>query len=78
MRRYSVTTFEPGASDGFTHGFTFNPFSRALRATSPAPIITEGFVPMGKNEAQTVQMLKEFTAEIAPTFMRKETLSAAE
>ena len=41
-------------------------------------IITEGFVPMGKNEAQTVQMLKEFTAEIAPTFMRKETLSSAE
>ena len=41
-------------------------------------IITEGFVPLGKNEAQTVQMLKEFTAEIAPTFMRKETLSLAE
>jgi len=33
---------------------------------------------MGKNEAQTVQMLKEFTAEIAPTFMRKETLAAGD
>jgi hypothetical protein len=41
-------------------------------------IITEGFLPNGKNETQTVQMLKEFTAEIAPTFMRKETLSLAE
>lgn len=41
-------------------------------------IVTEGFVPGGKNEPQTVQMLKEFTAEIAPTFMRKETVSAAD
>jgi hypothetical protein len=41
-------------------------------------IVTEGFLPNGKNETQTVQMLKEFTAEIAPTFMRKETLSLAE
>lgn len=41
-------------------------------------IVTEGFLPGGKNEPQTVQMLKEFTAEIAPTFMRKETLSAGE
>lgn len=41
-------------------------------------IVTEGFLPMGKNEAQTVQMLKEFTAEIAPTFMRKETLAAGD
>lgn len=41
-------------------------------------IVTEGFLPLGKNEAQTVQMLKEFTAEIAPTFMRKETLSSAD
>ena len=23
--RYSVTTFDPGASDVLTHGFTFNP-----------------------------------------------------
>ena len=41
-------------------------------------IVTDGFVPGGKNEPQTVQMLKEFTAEIAPTFMRKETLSSAD
>ena len=41
-------------------------------------IVTEGFVPGGKNEPQTVQMLKEFTAEIAPTFMRKETVSLAD
>jgi len=39
-------------------------------------IVTEGFLPGGKSESQTVQMLKEFTAEIAPTFMRKETVSA--
>jgi hypothetical protein len=41
-------------------------------------IVTEGFAPLGKNEAQTVQMLKEFTAEIAPTFMRKETLATGD
>ncbi|NBS54361.1 EpsI family protein [bacterium] len=41
-------------------------------------IVTEGFVPGGKNEPETVRMLKEFTGEIAPTFMRKETVSAAD
>ncbi|NDA10245.1 MAG: exosortase-associated EpsI family protein [Verrucomicrobia bacterium] len=41
-------------------------------------IVTEGFVSGGKNEPQTVQMLKEFTAQIAPTFMRKETVSTAD
>jgi hypothetical protein len=41
-------------------------------------IVTEGFAPLGKNDAQTVQMLKEFTAEIAPTFMRKETLATGD
>src|SRR5215213_7055043 len=38
-----MTTFEPGASDVLTHGFGFNPRSTALRASSPAPIITDGF-----------------------------------
>ena len=33
-------------------------------------IVTEGFVPNGKNEIQTVEMLKQFTGQIAPTFMR--------
>ncbi|NBS14522.1 MAG: EpsI family protein [Verrucomicrobia bacterium] len=33
-------------------------------------IVTEGFVPNGKNEAQTVEMLRQFTGQIAPTFMR--------
>lgn len=33
-------------------------------------VVTEGFVPKGKNESQTVEMLKQFTAQIAPTFMR--------
>lgn len=33
-------------------------------------IVTEGFVPNGKNEVQTVEMLKQFTAQLAPTFMR--------
>ena len=41
-------------------------------------IVTEGFLPGGKNEPQTVEMLKEFTAQIAPTFMRKETVSSAD
>ena len=41
-------------------------------------IVTEGFLPGGKNELQTVEMLKEFTAQIAPTFMRKETVSSAD
>jgi len=33
-------------------------------------IVTEGFVPNGKNETQTVEMLKQFTGQMAPTFMR--------
>ncbi len=41
--RYSVTTFEPGASDVFTHGFTVSPRCTALRARIPAPSITDGF-----------------------------------
>src|SRR5438309_84840 len=41
--RYSVTTFEPGASDVLTHGFERSPRASALRARMPAPIITEGF-----------------------------------
>src|SRR3990170_6123825 len=42
-RRYSVTTFEPGARLVFTHGLDDNPRSTAFFATSPAPIITLGF-----------------------------------
>ena len=41
-------------------------------------IVTEGFLPGGKNEPETVRMLKEFAAEIAPTFMRKETVSSSD
>lgn len=33
-------------------------------------VVTEGFLPQGKNEAQTVEMLRQFTAQFAPTFMR--------
>src|SRR5271169_5614971 len=40
--RYSVTTFEPGASEVLTHGLTLRPFCTALRASSPAPSITDG------------------------------------
>jgi len=32
-------------------------------------IVTEGLVPNGKNEMQTVEMLKQFTGQIAPTFI---------
>src|SRR3954470_20433908 len=38
-----MTTFEPGASDVFTHGLRCRPRSTALRASSPAPTITNGF-----------------------------------
>src|SRR5687768_10734932 len=41
--RYSVTTLEPGASDVFTQGLVCSPLFTALRASSPAPIITLGF-----------------------------------
>src|SRR3954453_11898307 len=41
--RYSVTTFEPGASDVLTHGCCVRPFATALRASRPAPSITLGF-----------------------------------
>src|SRR5271169_6525401 len=40
--RYSVTTFDPGASDVLTHGAERSPRETALRARIPAPIITEG------------------------------------
>ena len=36
-------------------------------------VVTEGFMPLGKNETQTVEMLKQFTAEAAPSFMRAST-----
>src|SRR5215204_4572384 len=42
-RRYSVTTSEPGARLGFTHGLVFSPRRTAFRASSPAPIMTLGF-----------------------------------
>ena len=41
--KYSSTTWDPGASEVFTHGFERSPFLTALRARSPAPIITDGF-----------------------------------
>src|SRR4051812_50021749 len=40
--RYSVTTFDPGASDVFTHGWRWSPRLRALRARRPAPSMTDG------------------------------------
>src|SRR4030095_3359497 len=43
LRRYSVTTFDPGARLVFTHGCRLSPRSPALFAPSPAPIITLGF-----------------------------------
>src|SRR6476661_4310665 len=43
LRRYSVTTFEPGARLVFTHGCRVRPFSTAFFASSPAAIITPGF-----------------------------------
>src|SRR3954463_5585435 len=42
-RRYSVTTFDPGARLVLTHGFRVSPRSNAFFATSPAPIMTLGF-----------------------------------
>ena len=41
--RYSVTTLEPGASEVFTHGWTSSPRWTALRASTPAPSMTDGF-----------------------------------
>src|SRR3954447_23664303 len=38
-----MTTFEPGASDVFTHGLRVSPRSTALRASRPAPTMTNGF-----------------------------------
>src|SRR3954469_4122351 len=38
-----MTTLEPGASEVFTHGLRCRPRSTALRASSPAPTMTNGF-----------------------------------
>src|SRR5262249_57321531 len=43
FRRYSVTTFDPGARLVFTHGWRESPRSTAFFASRPAPIITLGF-----------------------------------
>src|ERR1700692_4459293 len=40
--RYSATTREAGASEVLTQGLTVNPLAAALRANSPAPIMTLG------------------------------------
>src|SRR3954447_17822147 len=37
-----MTTLEPGASEVFTHGLRCRPRSTALRASSPAPTMTNG------------------------------------
>src|ERR671928_1471710 len=37
-----MTTFEPGASEVFTHGRRVRPRATALRASRPAPSITDG------------------------------------
>src|SRR5215472_11197364 len=38
-----MTTLDPGASVVFTHGLRVSPASTALRASSAAPTITNGF-----------------------------------
>ena len=38
-----MATFEPGASDVFTHGFDVSPFATAFCASRPAASITLGF-----------------------------------
>src|ERR1022692_396402 len=38
-----MTTLDPGASVVFTHGLRDRPASTALRATSAAPTMTDGF-----------------------------------
>src|SRR5260370_9321407 len=43
LLRYSATTCEPGASEVLTQGLTVKPLAAALRARSPAPIMTLGF-----------------------------------
>src|SRR3979490_2389568 len=40
--RYSPTTWEPGASEVLTQGFTVRPLATALRASRPAPTMTDG------------------------------------
>src|SRR6266568_256180 len=42
-RRYSVTTFEPGARLVFTQDRVWRPFSTAFLAANPAATITDGF-----------------------------------
>src|SRR4029079_14969839 len=43
LARYSATTWLPGASEVFTHGFAVRPRAAALRANRPAPISTLGW-----------------------------------
>ena len=43
LSKYSLTTPEPGDNVVLIYGFTFNPFSTAFLATSPAASMTSGF-----------------------------------
>src|SRR5690606_23427956 len=42
--RYSLTVFEPGASEDFTHGLRVRPSLLALRAIRPAAIMLRGLL----------------------------------
>ena len=42
--RYSVTTLEPGARLGLTHGLIERPALTAFLASKPAPTITDGLL----------------------------------
>ncbi len=55
--RYSLTTCEPGASEVLTQGLRVRPSCRALRATRPAAIITEGFEVLVQEVIEAITML---------------------
>src|SRR5699024_8430100 len=61
-----VTTVEPGARDVFTYSGTFNPFSIAFFANSPAPSITYGFDVLVQEVIAAIANAPVFITEVSP------------
>src|SRR5690606_38506273 len=66
--RYSVTTWLPGASEDFTHGFRSRPRLSALRATRPAPTITSGFDVLVQDVMAAITTEPLSSSKVSPSY----------
>ena len=73
--RYSVTTLEPGASDVLTHGWLVSPRATALRASSPAPSMTEGLEVFVHDVMAAMTTCPWSTLNVAPSIVTSAAVS---